>query len=323
MTRRAVLAVLVALAMAVSPSSARAQAFLPPQGEGSVSLLFSDLFAKYHYLPTTPQDVGHIRTETFLLDVTYGLTDKVAISAAIPWVASRYNGAFPHPLLDLTGVTPLDDGTYHQTFQDFRFGVRYNITRRNLVLTPFVGTIVPSHDYTYFAHSAPGRDLNELQLGVSVAKMLDSVLPGLFVQGSYSYGVTAKILDIPHNRSNMSLEVGHFVTSRLRLLGLGTGQLTHGGVDAPAPTDRVLFPQHDRITRDEFINVGGGAGFSLSEKVDLFGSIIHTVDARNIHAIHRGISFGVSWTFSMRRADRTVAGVEHSLIKCLCEKKAM
>jgi hypothetical protein len=323
MTRRVVLADLVAFAMAVSPSSAQAQAFLPPQGEGSVSVLFSDVFAKYHYLPTTPQDVGHIRTETLLLDVTYGLTDKVAISAGIPWVASRYSGAFPHPLLDLTGITPLDDGTYHQTFQDFRFSVRYNITKRNVVLTPFVGTIVPSHDYTYFAHSAPGRDLNELQLGLSAAKMLDSLVPGFFVQGSYSYGVAEKSLDIPHNRSNISLEFGYFVTPKLRLLGLTTGQITHGGVDAPAPTDKLLFPQHDRITRDEFINVGGGAGFSLSEKVDLFGSIIHTVDARNIHAIHRGLSFGVSWSFSTRHPNRTVATSKHSLIKCLCEKKAM
>jgi hypothetical protein len=40
--RRAVLAVLVAVAMAESPP-ARAQAFLPPQGEGSVSVLFSDV----------------------------------------------------------------------------------------------------------------------------------------------------------------------------------------------------------------------------------------------------------------------------------------
>ncbi len=324
MTPRAALAVLVPLAAAMSTSSARAQAWVPPQGEGTVSVLFSDVLAKYHYLPTTRQDFGQIRAETLLVDLTYGLTDQIAISVGIPWVASRYNGAFPHPLMDLTGVSPLDDGTYHQTFQDFRFGVRYNVARRAVVLTPFVGTTVPSHDYTYFAHSAPGRDLNELQLGVSAAKLLDSVAAGLFVQGRYLFGVTEKVLDIPHNRSILSLEVGYFLTPRLRLLGLSTGQLTHGGVDAPAPTDNVLFPQHDRITRDEFINVGGGAGFSLSGKVDLFGSIIHTVDARNIHAIHRGVLFGVSWSFDTRRAaDRALASAEHSLIRCLCEKKAM
>jgi hypothetical protein len=241
MTFCSVVAALVPLIMAVSASSARAQAWLPAQGEGTVSVLFSDVFAKYHYLPTTPQDFGHIRTETVLLDVTYGLTDKVAITVGIPWVASRYSGAYPHPLADLTGVTPLDDGTYHQTFQDFRFDVRYNITRRGLVLTPFIGSIVPSHSYTYFAHTAPGRDLNELQLGVSAAGMLDSLVPGTFVQASYSYGVTEKVLDIAHNRSNMSLEIGYFVTPTLRLLALSTGQLTHGGVDAPSPTDKCCF----------------------------------------------------------------------------------
>jgi hypothetical protein len=317
-------AALVPLIMTVSAPPARAQAWLPPQGEGTVSVLFSDVFAKYHYLPTTPLDFGHIRTETLLVDVTYGLTDKVAVTVGIPWVASKYTGAFPHPLADLTGVTPLDDGGYHQTFQDFRFDVRYNVTKKGLVLTPFIGSIVPSHDYTYFAHTAPGRDLNELQLGVSAARMLDALVPGLFLQGSYLYGVTEKVLDIPHNRSNMSLEVGYFVTPRVRLLGLSTGQLTHGGVDAPSPTDPIMFPEHDRITRDEFINVGGGTAYSLSEKVDIFGSVIHTLDARNIHAIHRGLSLGLSWSFSTKRsADRAIAAAEHSLVKCLCEKKPM
>jgi hypothetical protein len=60
--------------------------------------------------------------------------------------------------------TPIDDGKYHPTFQDFRFDVRYNVTKKGVVLTPFVGSIVPSHDYAYFGHSAVGRDLKELQV---------------------------------------------------------------------------------------------------------------------------------------------------------------
>ena len=132
--RTALAALVIPLTAAVSASPAFAQAYLPAQGEGTVSVLFSDMFGKYHYLPTKTYDLGHIRTETLLLDVTYGLTDKVAITVGIPWVASRYTGAFPHPLANLTGVQPLDDGTYHQTFQDLRFDVRYNITKKGLVL---------------------------------------------------------------------------------------------------------------------------------------------------------------------------------------------
>ena len=82
-----------------------------------------------------------------------------------------------------------------------------------------------------FAHSAPGRDLHELQVGAYWAKLLDRVLPGLFVTGRYSYGFTQRVLDISHNRSNVDLELGYFIKPEVRVFGLGSGQLTHGGID--------------------------------------------------------------------------------------------
>src|SRR5512138_3566091 len=78
------------------------QAFTPAQGEGAVSILFQDQFFKYHVIPTTETDAGQIYTKTLLFDVTYGLTDKVAVSVALPWVATRYSGTAPHPLADFS-----------------------------------------------------------------------------------------------------------------------------------------------------------------------------------------------------------------------------
>jgi hypothetical protein len=234
MTLRPTLAALcVSVVLAVSASPASAQAYVPEQGEGSVSLLYVDTFVKTHYLTTTPYDMGQIRSHTLLVDMTYGLTDKVAISIGIPWVASKYMGtgvvdipnhivSIPHPQPLFNVVNPLDDGAYHSTLQDFRFNVRYNMVKgRGLAITPFVGSINPSHEYQTFAHAAPGRDLNELRVGVSAAKMLDELVPGLFVQGSYTYGITQQVLDIAHNRSIVDLEAGYFVTPKLRLIGLG------------------------------------------------------------------------------------------------------
>jgi hypothetical protein len=313
-----------------------AQAWLPAQGEGTVSLLYQNTFVKYHYFTTTPYDRGHIQGNAVIADITYGVTDKLAVTVGVPWVASKYNGPLPHPLAEdvLAGVSPprpnpLDDGSYHSTFQDFRFDVRYNVTRRAVVLTPFVGSIVPSHDYTYLAHSAAGRDLKELQAGILASKLLDALAPGLFVQGRYSYGFTQQVLDISHNHSNMDLEVGYFVTPRLRVLALGTGQVTHGGIDidppscqlCPPPLPALIVLHHDQITRDNYLNLGGGVGYTLNERLDLFGSMIHTVAARNGHAIDYGVSVGVSWGFSTRGArDRALR--ERSLVKCLCEKAA-
>jgi hypothetical protein len=332
--RTAFAAVVVAMLVTVVAAPARAQAWLPAKGEGSVSILYQDVFVKDHMQATTPVDYGQIYSKTMLLDVTYGVTDNLAISFAIPWTAARYDGTKAHPLADLSGpipvfygVQPLDDGTYHQTLSDLRFDVRYNITKKWMVLTPFIGTTTPSHDYVSFAHAAPGQKLKELQLGMSVAKVLDRIAPGLFVQGTYGYGFTQEVLDIPHNRSDFSLEFGYFVTPKLRLLALNSARITHGGIDAP-PNPRVNLPPleylyHDQIQREDFLNVGGGASFALSEKVDLYGSLIHTAAARNGHAIDRGISLGLSWSFSTNRAnDRAIANSERSLAKCLCGKSA-
>jgi hypothetical protein len=330
---RTLSAALAALPMlAFTAVSVRAQAWLPAQGEGSVSLVVQDMYSKYHFLPTTGFDRGHVQSENVTVDVAYGLTDKIAVNIGIPWVASKYTGTSPHPLVDssgpvpvLYGVNPLDDGKYHETFQDFRFALRYNVTRRGMVLTPFVGSIMPSHDYTSFAHAAPGRDLKELQLGVSAARLLDSLVPGLFVQGTYSYGVTEQVLDISHNRSNMALELGYFVTPRLRLLALNTGQITHGGIDltlnSRADLGPLLFSHHDQINRENYMNVGGGASYALTEAVDLFGSVIHTVAERNGHALEYGLTAGLSWSFSTGRSKaRAIASTENSLVRCVCEK---
>lgn len=333
--RTALTLVTVPVIFAASATPARAQAWLPPQGEGAVSFVYQNMFDRYHQFPGIGKvDAGPTTSRSLLLDVTYGLTDKIAISFGIPWVAAKYVGPGPHPLVDLSGAsprfygaTPLDDGTYHGTFQDVRFDVRYNLTKKGMVLTPFVGTSAPSHAYTTLAHAAPGQSLKALQVGVSGAKMLDRAVPGLFVQGRYAYAIAEKRLDISHNRSNADLEVGYFVTPKLRVLALGAGQLTHGGIDMVRKPQVNLPPlqflHHDQITRINFLNVGGGAAYSLTEKIDVFGSMIRTVAARNGHMVNRGLSVGLSWSFSaMRAKDRAIARAEQSLARCVCTKSA-
>ena len=332
---RATLAAVVApMIVAVCASPAGAQAYVPAKGEGTISFLYQGTFVKDHYFGTTPVDAGSITSRMMLLDVTYGVTDRLAVTFGIPWIASMYTGSAPHPLVDNSGPTPRyygvspgDDGTYHATFQDFRFDVRYNVVaKKGMALTPFIATSVPSHEYTVFAHTAPGQRLKQLQIGVSGAKLLDAAVPGLFVQARYAYTIAQTVADISHNRSNADLEVGYFVTPRLRLLALGTGQFTHGGVDL-VPNPQVvmgpLFQYHDQITQIHFLDIGGGASFALTDRVDFFGSLLRTVAARNGHAVDHGLSLGLSWSFSTKRAgDRAIASTENSLAKCLCGKSA-
>jgi hypothetical protein len=332
--RVALRAVIAPMIVVVCASRVSAQAYVPAKGEGSVSFLYQDTFVKDHYYGTTPVDSGQITSKSLLVDVTYGVTDRLAVSFGIPWIASVYNGTSPHPLVDRSGpipiyygVNPADDGTYHGTFQDLRFDLRYNfVAKKGMALTPFIATSVPSHDYTVLAHTAPGQDLKQLQIGVSGAKLLDALVPGLFVQGTYAYGFAQTVADIPHNHSNAELEMGYFVTPKLRLLALGIGQFTHGGIDMVANGRVVLGPlyqYHDQITQINFLDLGGGVAFALTDRFDFFSSLIRTVAARNGHAIDHGVSLGLSWSFSTRRAsDRAIASADRSLAKCLCGKSA-
>lgn len=305
----------------------RAQAFTPAQGEGTVSVQFQDAFVKYHQLPTVRLDRGHISGKTLLVDFTFGITDQLAVSVSLPWVASKYNGSRPHQL-------PIDDGSYHSTFQDLRFDIRYNISRKGLVVTPFVGTILPSHGYEYFAHSAVGRNVRELQVGANWASLLDPMLPGLFLQGRYSYGFAERIFDISHNRSNLDLEVGYFVKPEFRVFALGSGQLTHGGVDLNGNSlltlGPILYPHHDRIARDNILNVGAGAAYDLTDSFGVYGSVIRTVAGRNVHALQYGLTVGASWSFTTRhaRTRSSRSGLAQSrgdartgvLARCVCQK---
>ena len=312
---------LAALGVLVAAVSAEAQAWLPSKGEVTVSFLFSDSFVDRHDLSGVSDPESDITTRTFLADVTYGVRDDLSLTVSLPVVSSKFvsSGTPPHP-------TVLDDGSFHTTATDFRVDLRYNaINRRGFVVTPYLTVVTPSHDYEYFAHAAPGRRVNELQLGASVGTTLDDVLPGMFVQARYGYGIQERFVDFTHNRSMFALESGYFATPDIRVFGMVSGQLTHGGVEL-IPTARLVWPaiqwvNHDRITRENFVNVGGGIGWSLNEVVDVFGSYTKAVSARNTHVLDRGIQFGVSLRLQKSALERGILNsAGRSLARCVCQK---
>ena len=88
--RLAVGIVAMTVTLLCASGSLRAQAFTPAQGEGTVSVQFQDAFVKYHQLPTVRLDRGHISGKTLLVDFTFGITDQLAVSVSLPWVASKY-----------------------------------------------------------------------------------------------------------------------------------------------------------------------------------------------------------------------------------------
>src|SRR4029453_5554148 len=110
-----------------------------------------------------------------VFDVTYGVTEKIAVDVSLPFIASKYDGPQPHP-------TALDDGAFPGALQDLRVAVRYSLRAGRFAVTPYIGSILPSHNYEYYAHAAPGRRVAEVQVGAYVGKLLDAVIPGAFLQ---------------------------------------------------------------------------------------------------------------------------------------------
>jgi hypothetical protein len=225
-----------------------------------------------------------------------GLSDKVAVDLAVPFVAARYHGNRPHP------DTDIDDGTYHHSFTDMRVSLRYNLWRGSAVITPYVGTIVPTHDYAFYGHAAFGEGLRELQVGTYIAKTFTAGVPGLFLSGRVGYGFVEKVLDISHNRSQAD--------SRSRVLHHAQAEhVLHAwrpdhsrwdrfsvGRPARAPSGIQTRPRHHPA--GELSACRRGSRLFLSDSVDLFGSFTRLVAGRNGHALNRGISVGVSVGFS-------------------------
>lgn len=306
-------------------ASTFAQAWLPPKGEAYFSLGYGNVFVTKHYAfnpggppsDSTESNRGHIRSQSVNAELGYAITDRFAVAAALPYTEAKWYSAGgvgnPHTLLN--GKT-LDDGDYHGTFQDYRIEALYQVVRNPIVLTPFVGAVIPSHDYQYFAHSAVGRNLQEYLLGVNFGTRLDRILPGSYVQASYSYAFVERVLDIHHDRSSAALGIGYFVTPSLGARLLASGYYTHGGISnrsltslgMPRNASNPLFLHHDQIEHVSALSVGGGLSYALTGSVDVSANYLRTVAGHGGHKIDHGLTFGVSYGFSPSQVVRRLFG---------------
>ena len=284
-----------ALLVASAPlKPTHAQAWLPLQGEGQITITYENLYVRDHFDYTGKRfDAGPIRTNTVVTTFEYGLTNKLTLDSELTHVTSKYEGfvgPVPHG--------PPDTGFYHPTFQDARIGIRYNVINRQLIVTPFIATVIPTHHYETRGHTAVGRDLHELQFGVNIGRDLEDILPRTYVQGRYSYAIAQHVAQLNLNRSNADWEFGYYVTPRFSLRFTGAWQHSYGGIRIPLDSAMPDYHElHDRAAKSNFTRFGGGLSFSLTKFVDLHADFGNTARGTNTHAA-RGMSLGISWRFS-------------------------
>jgi hypothetical protein len=311
---------LVSACLNVFARVASAQPFLPPAGEGNVTVTYQAAFTRGQLNDSGQESSpGSTYAHSLIWLVEFGLSDRLAVHASLPFMMVRYEGPLPHRSGIKGQPSDLDDGTYHGSFQDYYFGARFNVVQSpRFTVTPFAEAIVPSHHYESLAQSAVGRDLRALVVGAAIGGFADALLPGLFFQTRLSYAVVQEVLDIRANRSGVDSAMGYFVTPRFAIQFVETFQITHDGIDwvgnRPGPPPRATMAlhsgapftpdhrrNHDRLIRTNVLNLGGGLTFALTDSLAILATATTMAWGQNVQR-PRSVTVGASWHFQTRRA---------------------
>lgn len=293
------------LVLSMAPA-VHGQAWIAPRGETTVSLTFQRTEFEGHFSfdgSRIPHGGSHSRTLS--LGIEHSVTDRLAISALIPYVGSA-NGIDPQPVLGRSGI---DDGRFHSTFQDLRIGARYNLFSEPAMVTPSITFRIPSHDYPTIGEAAVGAGLREMQIGINVGRAFG---PASYVEGEYSYAFVEKFKGVSTNRSNAGVEAGYFVNPTFAVRAIVSWQKTYGALTAdqifsaagppfrnPNISDE-LWLGHDRLLRDDHWRAGLGASYAVTPAVGVSATFVRVLSGTNSHFGYL-YAVGVSRTFGAER----------------------
>jgi len=285
----------ITAALLLAPALANSQAWLPQQGSLAVGLTYNDVLNQNHYLPNGDEfDAGHTRSDAYGLSLAYSPTDRLMLTAGLPYVQTRYWGKRPHP-------TEVDNGDEHGAWTDLRVSMHYQLLLQPFALAPYVAFVTPVTNYETLGHAAPGRGLNETWLGFGAGKSLNDWLPRTYVQGRANYAFVERIAGVKHDRTNLDFEVGYFVTPQWSVRALAFWQFAHGGVEVPMPPSNPLYPYHDRLAADEHTNLGLGASYAASSQISMYVLYLESISGRNGHKVDQGLTVGMSYGFAPLR----------------------
>jgi hypothetical protein len=295
----------------VLPLSVFAQAWLSPQGDGTVSTLYQYTIDRLHaYSDGQTRDKGHTYIQSLFLNTDYSITDRLAVSVGLPYIAGKYDGSNPHLLVrgDPSTAVTVDNGDYHGAFQDFRLNVRYALTQGPLKVTPLFQAIIPSHDYPSFGHAAIGFDETEYRVGVNLGRRLNPILPKMYVQGQYAFGMSPVVAaNIAPKRSYGELQLGYLLNRRISFQGSSVYTYSHNGIEL----DYNLFPNnltdeqylnHDRIAQGTLLDAAFSVSYQVNRSTNFFVSAGHSFYGTNGHLRFLVTTVGFTKAFTTSRS---------------------
>jgi hypothetical protein len=297
---------MLAAAFVVPAPAAHAQAWTPGKGYGAVTLgaqytrvmkhLFSVDVGGYvdptGYVggPKNQAYFGDIVGETSMLSVDYGLLRRLAVSAEVAYVASRYHGLAPE--------AAIDDGKFHGKLQDLIVGARYRLPVPEVALTPFATYRTPLTHYSNIGHTAPGLGLDEFTLGLAAGRTLEPAFPQVALQAAYSHDFVSGLDGFSLDRNIYSMDAAYFATRRLTLSGQFSYAESVDGLDWwwMPPTMEDLM-DHDVASKVLVRHGNVGASLRLTSLLSLSADYLWTISGANTHDL-QGVTFSVSRSIS-------------------------
>jgi hypothetical protein len=292
-------AVLIPVVIHGGCSVVQAQAWTSGKGEGTVSLTYQNYDVAGHYdARGRKNNNGGTQSHAALIEVDYGITDMISLMVSVPFIASKYTGPDVYFVGGVeTHPGPLDDRTYHSAFQDLRLEVRRLFWAGPVPVAPFIGASLPTHDYETVGEAVPGRGRRDLQVGASIGVNLDRVVGGAYAHGRYGYAAAQRIQGFAFTRSNIDVEVGVPVGSRVVIRGVAAWQVRHQGPSVNELT--VDWEHHDRFIAPSHTNLGIGLSLPI-RSADVYMLWMGTAAGSN--GAHRGrtLAAGVTFGFGPR-----------------------
>jgi hypothetical protein len=275
-----------------------AQPWVPPRGEGSVTLTYQNYYTLGHYdVQGHPNTNGATHAKSLIVEVDVAITDSFALTVSLPYVATKYTGPDEYRVGGIvTHPGPLDDRTYHGALQDLHIEGRRVCWAGSVAIAPLVSVIIPTHDYQTHGEAVPGRHRRELQLGVTAGTDLNRVLPKTYAHGRYALNTAERSHGFASVTSSLNVEGGVDATSMLTVRGLAAWQFRHRGPTIPElAADDWLG--HDRFIVSSYFTLGGGMSILLTPRTEIDVLWVATISGKSGAHRSRMLAVGSSWSF--------------------------
>jgi hypothetical protein len=302
--------------LVAAPACAQTQlaAGVPAAGHGSMALTFQHSTIRRRTVPELfgggLEEFGEITLRSAWLELDYGLTDRVALTAWLPFKSNRYRGDRPHdPFADLDdphGERFLDDGDFHSGWGDAGVGVRWRWRASPVAIVPFASFHVPVRDYPLYTETQAGTGQWRLDVGVNAGGRFPGRARNVYWQAGYAYSYLQRTDpdDAPARRVNhgvLSVEVGWLVRPDLTLRVDGSYLRTYNGLKFPdefvLPPRGDQFYYHDRLFEWEAATASVGVVKRFGERYAVSASYGRTVRLVWGHEYDRSWSVGISRSF--------------------------